>query len=59
MEEVVDMRGGWADQTYGNDLHCLWLGKVRPKKKGHSQLRIATHLTSYAFIADKLHKIPI
>ena len=27
-EEVVDMRGGWADP----DLF-LWFGKVRPKKK--------------------------
>ena len=34
-EEVVDMRGGGVGltQTYGNDLHCLWFGKVRPKKK--------------------------
>ena len=36
----------------------LWFGKVRPKKKGHSQLTIAAHLTSYTFIADKLHKNP-
>ena len=38
-EEVVDMRGrggGGAGltQTYGNEVpHCLWFGKVRPKKK--------------------------
>ena len=26
--------------------------------KGHNQLTIATHLTSYVFITDKLHKNP-
>ena len=59
-EEVVHMRGGAGlTQTYGSEvLHCLWFGKVRPKKKGHNQLTIAAHLTSYAFIADKLHKNP-
>ena len=35
VEEVVDMKGDW--ETYGNDLHCLWFGKVRPKKKKGSQ----------------------
>ena len=51
-EEVVHMRGAGLTQTY------LWFGKVRPKKKkkGHDQLTTAFHLTSYAFIADKLHK---
>ena len=54
-EEVVDMRGAGLTQTYGNEaLHCLW----ETKKKGHSQLTIAAHLTSYAFIADKVHKNP-
>ena len=58
------MRGGGAGltQTYGSEvLHCLWFGKVRPKKKkkkGHNQLIIAAHLTSYAFIAYKLHTNP-
>ena len=28
------------------------------KKKGHSQLTITAHLTSYTFIADKLYKNP-
>ena len=46
-EEVVDVRGGRADP----DLSLK-------KKKGHNQLTIAFHLTSYAFIADKLHKNP-
>ena len=31
-EEVVDMRGAGLTLTYGNDLHCLWFGKVRQKK---------------------------
>ena len=33
-EEVVDMRGGWADP----DLF-LWFGKVRPKKKKKKKKR--------------------
>ena len=36
-EEVAHMRGGGGaglTQTYGSEvLHCLWFGKVRPKKK--------------------------
>ena len=50
-EEVVDMRGAGLTQTY------FWFGKVRPneeKKKGRNQLTITFHLTSYAFIANKL-----
>ena len=35
-EEVVDMRGGWADP----DLF-LWFGKVRPKKK--KKKKVATN----------------
>ena len=55
------MREAGLTQTYGSEvLHCLWFGKARPKKKmkGHNQLTIAAHLTSYAFIGDKLHKNP-
>ena len=56
------IRGGAGlTQTYGSEvLHCLWFGKVRPKKKkkGHNQFTIAAHLTSYAFTADNLHKNP-
>ena len=50
------MRGGWADP----DLVSGLVAMVRPKKKkkDHNQLTIAAHLTSYAFIADKLHKNP-
>ena len=32
--------------------------KKKKKKKGHSQLKIAAHLTNHAFIADKVHKNP-
>ena len=45
-EEVVDMRG--ADQERINE----------EENKGHSQLTIAAHLTSYTFIGDKLYKNP-
>ena len=60
-EEVVDMRGARLTQTYASEvLHCLWFGKVskKKKKKVTTILTIAAHLTSYAFIADKLHKNP-
>ena len=36
------------------------IGETKKKKKrGHGQLKIATHLTNHAFIADKVHKNPI
>ena len=40
----------------GNELKHYIVSET--KQKGHSQLTIAAHLTSYAFIADKLYKNP-
>ena len=37
-EEVVDMRGGWADP----DLF-LWFDKVRPKKKKKKKKKVTTN----------------
>ena len=50
-EEVVDMRGAGLTQTYGSEVqHCLWIGKVRPKKKrSHPPHQLCIY---------KLHKNP-
>ena len=57
VEEVVDMMGGWADPDLVSGL-VVWRDQKKRKKKGRNQLTIAAHLTSYASIADKLHKNP-
>ena len=54
----MEMVGGGGQ----NELrHYIVSGLVtrnkQTKKKGHSQLTIATHLTDYTFI-DKVHKNP-
>ena len=65
-EEVVDIGGGGGGgltRAGKNELrHYIVSGFVKrdqkQKKKGHSQLTIAAHLTSYTFIADKLYNNP-
>ena len=49
-------RGGGVKNELRHYIVSDLIGETK-KKKDHSQLKIAAHLTNHAFIADKAHKI--